>query len=152
MGSKKAPPCDYASSGPRRSSISAAAAAVAAAATAKRQGRQQQQKRRQPHGLHLEMGRGCRVRLGTPCGNIGYVWERARPMLLATLVRRTSCPTARAPTCQQQLPSSFLLVRAQLLRVEQLRRWKSKMSDCYLKQGAGGSKIACFGSRTCFLR
>ena len=25
-------------------------------------------------------------------------------------------------------------------------------TDCYLRQGDGGTKTACFGSKTCFLR
>ena len=31
-------------------------------------------------------------------------------------------------------------------------RSQDKDTDCYLRQGAGGTKTACFGSRTCFLR
>ena len=36
--------------------------------------------------------------------------------------------------------------------IQKIKQILSYQSDCYLRQGDGGTKTARFGSRTCFLR
>ena len=61
-------------------------------------------------------------------------------------------PFVEPPYCQVCAKENTGVVEKVRLAVNPIRRVVTMLPDCSLRQGAGGTEFAHFGSRTCFLR